>query len=1058
MNKIKLALRSVKSSGLATHATKPFYARFSVTGAVGSLISCDYWTTRLNNPPNVEVDPLGRTKITTLDDGPIYIVNRATTRDFKKLSKESGFSLEGAQSVQVSSKILSSKVRVSITLLQFDEDRLRIGEIKVAAGKRTHANLHPKAKYLLPTLRMSGKGTTLIEWLKIESSPNLLSNKENGRVLGGVRDLPPGSMVGNLDADLAEVEKVLGRVKATVGDLALFGASIERSPSNINLATGHDEHNVSQELVRTLLLDLGKTIPDSNGSALFKPLNLSVAIITDDFMYNFYRPAFRELHYLSPDNYETIFSTQKIDAVLYVTTWKGMEGEEWRGIKFREKPAEALEQILSLSSSRGIPTIFQSKEDPSNFEYFLPIARKFDYIFTTDSDIIGRYEAETEAKGVFFGEYGVNPIINNPIGSFRVNINKMLFAGSYPEKYPERVSDMKVVFDSIPERNDNLVIFDRNFGTDTFQFPSEYAPSRLAPIGNVDLQKVHKLFRYSLNFNSIKNSATMCAMRVYQLQAQGKPLISNYALSTYNLFPGVRIVPHPTVLDEVQQNEWDYLELEQANRQMVQVLWQRNVYRAAREMMVQVGIDVGSDEESDIRVLVLSHGDLAAVEAVVRRQTFKSVEIMPLSTFDFDADVLSGFHLIAPMTDSLSYSDDYLLSRVAAFVYSDSHYVTQSVFFEGASLPDGPIHEFVQSTSERFATVFQAACLNQEGRKFIEGRVCSFEGNGYAADPFGVGFSDFVRANAPAVPETGYALSVIIPVYNNGEFLITKCLPSLRRNEIYTKMEILLVDDGSIDGITERICRQLSKDYPNIVYYRFGDGGSGSASRPRNKGVELASSELISFLDPDNEISSRGYDSLVKEYLARRTSGDGSEFVSGYQVKVGESSIFTGRHTNGEPRLVKDARSAFFSKGKFPVVSTQAAVIDREFLRRHAITYVEGAAGQDTLYGWEVLEKAKNPVFVSNAYIIYYAERAGSVTNSVTSEWFARCLKLEHARKAFLEENGLLDIYMEKKYQPYMTGWYLKKLENVEECERAESVRLLEDIAGLYGRTMETQG
>ena len=138
------------------------------------------------------------------------------------------------------------------------------------------------------------------------------------------------------------------------------------------------------------------------------------------------------------------------------------------------------------------------------------------------------------------------------------------------------------------------------------------------------------------------------------------------------------------------------------------------------------------------------------------------------------------------------------------------------------------------------------------------------------------------------------------------------------RNMLWPRMEIILVDDGSTDEETREVCTFFREAYANVRFFEFMDGGSGSASRPRNKGVELARAPLLSFLDPDNEISPGGYDTLHRLYEELAATGDKVPFVSGYQVKVAEKTRITGRHTREPLAIVKDLRAFFFGARALP--------------------------------------------------------------------------------------------------------------------------------------------
>lgn len=327
-------------------------------------------------------------------------------------------------------------------------------------------------------------------------------------------------------------------------------------------------------------------------------------------------------------------------------------------------------------------------------------------------------------------------------------------------------------------------------------------------------------------------------------------------------------------------------------------------------------------------------------------------------------------------------------------------------------------------------------------------------GRAFAVDPFeldcppGKLFADPDPAEDTA-HASGPDLTVVLPVYNNGRHLLETALPSLARQECWPRMHVMLVDDGSTDGRTPDVCRSLAEHCPRITVHLFEDGGSGSASRPRNWGVEHVRTELVSFLDPDNEISPGGYDRLLDLYVARRAEERTPDLVSGFQVKIGDDARVMARHAFGD-REVADARREFFRGRHFPTVSTQAAVLRTQFLRSAGIRFVESASGEDTLYGWEVLLAAENAVFTDRAHLVYVADRAGSVTNDASARLFHKHLVVEHARLAWLQENDLLETFCSGQLQRSLDTWYAPLLEQVAPEERAEAESVLAEIVALY--------
>lgn len=817
-----------------------------------------------------------------------------------------------------------------------------------------------------------------------------------------------------------------------------------------------DKKNTKHIDLFSQMLAEAESIPDSNGSEYFVKHDFRVGVIGDVYMYNFYKDIFTAVHYLSPDNFREVLE-QGLDVIIYTTCWKGIENEEWRGVKFREKPKVALEAILACAKEKNIKTVFQSIEDPSNFDYFLPVAEKFEFVLTTDVDCVGRYKQALGHDRVFYGEYGVNPQLNNPIGCRRNIRNAAFFAGSYPKRYKERCDDMEIIFDSILESNADLFIADRNFDSNSADlvYPKRFQSNVLPPVRHETLQKLHKLFRYNLNFNSIKQSPTMCAMRVYELQAQGNGLISNYANSVFNNFPGIRIIPFKQDMsfDFGRSESWDEYKTNISN--IREVLNDKTSYQVVSSLLRNIGLQI--NERKDIYIAVICTEKNPSVLRSFDAQTYPYKVLIEEADLHLWSDIKrkNNIGYFCWFSECNHYEMHYLNDLINGFKYTNCQYVTKNSYFDkDGNYVSGNQHEYTSFCSGKSLALFSARYLHPENfSKFNDVNGFELE-DGYSIDPFEVNYVRYTRLRG--VRKDNYRLSVIVPVYNNGRYLKGKCIPSLRRNKIWSDMEILLIDDGSTDQETLLTLEYLESVHSNVRVKYNHDGGSGSASRPRNQGIDLATSPLITFLDPDNEISSGAYDLLTDLYFeANRLSVDPVEFVSGYHVKVSEDVRIIGKHTSNRLSVVKDLKSNFFDKGRFPVVATQSAVISKIFLDKHGLRFVENSAGQDTLFGWELIANAKSGGFTGDAFIIYYADRSGSVTNEVDKRYFKKKLILENKQVNFLKNNNLFDIYLENHFDGFMKNWYLEKLSLTSSEDYNDSVAVLREIASLYGKDLD---
>lgn len=101
-------------------------------------------------------------------------------------------------------------------------------------------------------------------------------------------------------------------------------------------------------------------------------------------------------------------------------------------------------------------------------------------------------------------------------------------------------------------------------------------------------------------------------------------------------------------------------------------------------------------------------------------------------------------------------------------------------------------------------------------------------------------------------------VSVIVPVYNCIKFL-DNAVDSLLR-QTYKDYELILIDDGSTDGSAEK-CDEYSSEYVNITVIHENNSG---VSFARNRGIEAAKGEYITFLDSDDRYESEYLSSLLK--------------------------------------------------------------------------------------------------------------------------------------------------------------------------------------------------
>ena len=149
------------------------------------------------------------------------------------------------------------------------------------------------------------------------------------------------------------------------------------------------------------LSNLSDNLPDYEGCSYYSKCDINIAIITDQFMYNYYNDALN-LIYITLDNYVHFINEKTIDYVMFVSCWEGLGGSnDWKGRENRGKVIE----VFNYAQKYGIKSIFQTIEDPSNYNEYLSIAKQADYIFTSCSEKIKEYIYDTNNENVFLLEY-----------------------------------------------------------------------------------------------------------------------------------------------------------------------------------------------------------------------------------------------------------------------------------------------------------------------------------------------------------------------------------------------------------------------------------------------------------------------------------------------------------------------------------------------------------------------------------------------------------------------------------------------------------------------------
>lgn len=259
---------------------------------------------------------------------------------------------------------------------------------------------------------------------------------------------------------------------------------------------------------------------------------IKMAAIMDEFTSLCFAPEV-DLLQITPSSFKRELDQFKPDLVFIESAWQGKDGL-WK-LKVSQRGDELVD-LIKYCRDKNIKTMFWNKEDPVHFGTFIEVAKMVDVVFTTDIDCIQKYKNEVKHDDVYLMPFAAQPKTHNPIEKYERK-NKFNFAGSYYLKYPVRQRDFSVLTQVAVETK-GLDIYDRNYNNPHphYQFPKEYENLILGRLEPDEIDKAYKGYEFGINMNTIKQSQTMFARRVFEMLASNTVVFSNYSRGVRLLF------------------------------------------------------------------------------------------------------------------------------------------------------------------------------------------------------------------------------------------------------------------------------------------------------------------------------------------------------------------------------------------------------------------------------------------------------------------------------------------------------------------------------------------
>lgn len=232
-----------------------------------------------------------------------------------------------------------------------------------------------------------------------------------------------------------------------------------------------------------------------------------------------------------------------------------------------------------------------------------------------------------------------------------------------------------------------------------------------------------------------------------------------------------------------------------------------------------------------------------------------------------------------------------------------------------------------------------------------------------------------------------FKVSIIVPVYNVNIYL-NRCVRSVLE-QTYSDFELILIDDGAIDG-SARQCDFFQELDNRIIVVHKTNGGVSSA---RNAALQLVTGDYIMFLDGDDAFDVKTLEVCVG-YLK---DGLWDMVLFGFHMYIEDCKkiTFQGDIKYCNETIVSKTQldcnfSNYYKKGYFNFITDK--IIKASLILDNLILFNDeyNIGGEDAIFILDLIKHVNRLKVTSNVFYKYYRRSHESITQTFKSDKFDR--------------------------------------------------------------------
>ena len=196
-------------------------------------------------------------------------------------------------------------------------------------------------------------------------------------------------------------------------------------------------------------------------------------------------------------------------------------------------------------------------------------------------------------------------------------------------------------------------------------------------------------------------------------------------------------------------------------------------------------------------------------------------------------------------------------------------------------------------------------------------------------------------------------ISVVVPVYNASQYL-PKCIESIL-SQSFQDFQLILVNDGSTDDSLD-ICKKYEKFDDRIIVMSQTNGG---VSKARNRGLDFAKGEWITFVDADDYFLD---DALSTLYERAMQTGTDLVLANALKLKDGKSSKLHRLKNEVLPNAIMSIKH----------FALWGYLFNADIIRKQQLRFIDGLAySEDRIFIYQMARYCKTIAFCNKPVYVY---------------------------------------------------------------------------------------